>query len=439
MKYNIFIIALDNFHLSLLRNIKDGRDYNFYNLLPYDMMINPPKYNIDEIISRGEKELDNFNGKIHGIIGHWDFPTTSLLPVFREYCGLDGPSLESVLITENKYWTRIRSKRCIPGCTPNFQAVNPFDDNCAKKITLPYPFWLKPVVAFSSQMAFYVQNQQQLAKSLEIIRNGIGRFGKPFEKFIKIADMPEDIPVEIDGYHCIAEEPIVGKQCTAEGYVKDSKPEVYAIVDSYREGKFHSSFSRYQLPSNLPEPIKKRVRAKCIKITNEMGLNNTTFNIEVFWDEAKDKLCLLEVNSRLSKSHSPIFEDVAGMTQHKVAIDIELGYEPDFSIKRGKYNVAAKFMFRRYKDGIITRIPAKNEIKELENKYPGTRILIEVEEGDTLSELLGQDSYSYELAVIFMGASDTNELLKNYELLKQELHFEFKQFGRNNEIQKQIS
>ena len=111
------------------------------------------------------------------------------------------------------------------------------------------------------------------------------------------------------------------------------------------------------------------------------------------------------------------------MTQHKVAIDIELGYEPDFSTKNGKYNVAAKFMLRRHKDGIVKRIPTKKEINELENKFPGTRILIEVQEGDVLSELLGQDSYSYELAVIFMGGYNTEELLNNYELLKKELKF----------------
>lgn len=423
MKYNIFVIGLDNFHLSLLKNIDDGRDYTFHNLLPYNMIINPPKYDMDEIISLGKKELDDFKWDVHGIIGHWDFPTTSLLPVFRKYCGLDGPSLESVLITENKYWTRVRSNKCIPGCTPAFEAVNPFDINCTKEIGLPYPFWLKPVVSFSSQMAFYIKNAEQLKEAITQIKQGIGRFGEPFDKFLELADMPPGIPVDVNGYYCIAEEPMVGKQCTAEGYVKDFKPDIYAIVDSFREGKFHSSFSRYQLPSNLPRAIKNRIRTKCIKIINETGLNNTTFNIEIFWDEEKDKLCFLEINSRLSKSHSPIFEDVAGMTQHKVAIDIELGYDPDFSIKNGKYSVAAKFMLRYHEDGIVKRIPTKKEIDELENKFPGTRILIEVQEGDILSELLGQDSYSYELAVIFMGGSNTEELLSNYERLKKELNF----------------
>ena len=428
MTYNIFVVGMGDFNRKIIERIDDGRDYKFHRLLPEKFVHKPARYDIEEMIRVGKQELDEFDGEVHGIIGHWDFPVTSLLPVFREHCGLGGPALEDVLITENKYWVRVLSQEVIPNCTPEFQAVNPFDENALEDMRLTYPFWLKPTVSFSSQLSFFIENPEDFNNALETTRKQIGRFGEPFAKFMEIADLSEhsqDFPLEVDGYWCIAEKPIEGRQTTAEGYIKDGEGEVYGLVDSYRGGKLNSSFTRFQIPSTLPKPVKDRIERKCFKIINKIGLNNTPFNMETFYDEENDKLAFLEMNSRISQSHSPQFEHLAGMTHHKVAIDIALDEKPDFSIKDGKHGVSAKFMLRRYEDGEVLRTPTDEEVKEIEKKYPGTFIKIEVNEGDRLSDLTWQDPYSFILAAVYTGADNISELEKKYEAIEAELNFQF--------------
>jgi hypothetical protein len=51
-------------------------------------------------------------------------------------------------------------------------------------------------------------------------------------------------------------------------------------------------------------------------------------------------------------------------------------------------------------------------------------VALNVSIGQRLSELLEQDSYSYELADVFIGAQDEDELLRKYERCLEILTFE---------------
>lgn len=425
MDRNIFVMGLDDLHRDLLRSVRGAEDYAFHGLLDYDEVVHPSHYPIEGMLDQARRELNACEGKIDAIIGHWDFPTPPLIAELNAEYGLRGPSLASVLTAEHKYWCRLVQQRVLPEHTPDFQAVNPFDSRAAESIKLEYPFWLKPTIAFSSLLAFYIGNRRQLDQALDANRKGINLFGDAFQVFNKRCTLPPELPAEKDGYWCIAESIIGGEQCTAEGYVLNGKAQVYGIVDSFREGAYQSSFSRYQLPSGLPEGVQQRICNACERLVPELGLDNTAFNIEFFWDKDWDRIWLLEVNSRLSKSHSPLFLDVMGATHHEVAIDVALGREPDFPRYEGRCQVAAKFMMRRHRDAVVTRVPTKQEIADLEARYPGALIEIAVEEGMRLSDLKGQDSYSYEVAVVFMGGADTETLKNNYERFRQELPLEF--------------
>ena len=63
---------------------------------------------------------------------------------------------------------------------------------------------------------------------------------------------------------------------------------------------------------------------------------------------------------------------------------------------------------------------------QLKRDLPGV-MAVEVvpEEGQRLSELPGQDSYSYELASIFIGADDREQLRERYDRCVEGLRFEF--------------
>jgi hypothetical protein len=70
-------------------------------------------------------------------------------------------------------------------------------------------------------------------------------------------------------------------------------------------------------------------------------------------------------------------------------------------------------------------VPTQEEIQKVQEQVPGIAIDLIVREGMLLSELIEQDSYSYDLAHVHIGAQDQKELLAKYhqvlELLPLEL------------------
>lgn len=425
MTRHVFVIGLDDFHLRQLNTVRHAHEYAFHGLLHYDMVVNPESYPIDEMIDEGVRQIEGAGVRPDAIIGHWDFPTSALRVVFRDAYGLPGPSLESILIAEHKYWSRLRQATVVPENIPAFQSLDPFDEAAAAEVTLDYPFWIKPNIGFSSQMVYRVDGPRELDCALAGLRQGIGRFGEPFARFIERATLPDDIPAALDAHHCTLEKPIEGWQCTLEGYVRHGRVSVYGVVDSVREGEMNSSFARYEFPSQLPESVQARMTEITRQAIPSMELDDTPFNIEYFWDEQADQIWLLEVNTRISKSHSPLFIDVAGASHHEVAIDVALGRRPSFPRWEGRHHVAVKYMLRRYEDAVVTRVPTAEEIEVLEREFPGALIQIEVEEGDRLSEMRGQDAYSFEVAVIFLGGSSHDEVHRRYQELLEQLPLEF--------------
>jgi len=423
MNKNIFVIGLDDFHLDMARKVRHADTYTFHGLLDYDEIITPQTYPFDALLQKAERQLNNFEGTIDGIIIHWDFPASTLLPIICQRMGLQSASLESVLKCEHKYWARLEQSQVVPELTPRFEAVDPFDDQALDKIELSFPFWLKPVKSFGSHLGFRINNANDFAHAISRIRCDIPRLGDGFNQVLSHADLPGKV-ADIDGYHCIAEEITEGKQCGLEGYVHNGMLAVHGVIDGVKDAKNHS-FTRWEYPSVWPQGVQDRMLDATRRLMEHVGFDNSPFGIEFFWDASKDQLWILEVNTRISQSHSDQFIKVEGVSNHEVAIDVALGREPEFGLKLGKYSCAAKFMLRRYRDVTVTRIPTGDEIAAIEHDFPDSRIVILVKEGQALSSLRDQDSYSYEIANIFLGAQSQQELLARYHEVASRLNFAF--------------
>ena len=371
---------------------------------------------MEALLARARRQLDAFPEPVDAIIGYIDFPVSTILPLLLRHVGLPGPSFESVLYCEHKYWSRLLQQRCVPEAVPPFQALDPFAADAVDAVELDYPYWIKPVKAFLSQLGFRVQCHEDLVAAIAALRDGIERFGAPFNKLLEYARVPPDLPW-VDGNQCVVEGIIDGRQCTIEGFVFQGLVHVYGVVDSHRAPNA-SSFTRYQYPSELPQAELWRMHDVASKALAEIGFDGGLFNIEFFWDQAEDRLWLLEINPRMSKSHANMFELVAGVSHHEVAVDLALGREPRFPLQQGEHACAAKFMVRDFEHGPesrVTRVPSAGELERVREAFPEAEIEVKVREGMRLGELQDQDSYSYELAVIQLGGRDTDELLRKYE------------------------
>ena len=407
---DIFVVGLDDVHLAQLKTLPGSEQYVFHPLFTYREIKQQDAFAVGRLIDEGIRALQAFPGHVAAVIGYWDFPVSTTLPILRSSVDLPGPSLESVLKCEHKYWSRVLQTQVAEEHVPAFCAVDPFAEDRLQSVSLDFTFWLKPVKSVLSHLGFRIADKADFEEAIGHIQAEIHRYAEPFNLILEHAELPPEIAA-VDGYHCIAESIIsAGSQCTQEGYAFSGEIEVYGTIDSLRCGPNQSSFSRYQYPSTLPKAVRDRMTEITRRVVQHIGYDTAPFNIEYFWDATQDRIWLLEINTRISKSHAPLFRMVDGVYHHQVMVELGLGRRPRFVQGRGECVLAAKFMVRAYTDAWVNRVPTAAEIALVEKEVPCTQIQFAVREGMRLSELRDQDSYSFEVATVFAGANSQAEL-----------------------------
>ena len=421
---NVFVVGLNDFNLEMLRHLRGADGIEFHRLLDPALFYETEEFDIPGMLEQATAQLEAFEGSIDGICGYMDFPVSTMLPLLCERFGTSSVSLDALLKCEHKYWARLCQREAIPEHIPGFAAFDPFDDDALAKIGLQFPFFVKPIKSSGSRLGFRIDKPEDFDHAVEAFRAHIGTISEPFDYILEQTELPPEVG-EIGGGHCLAEEIIGGRQCTLEGYSYQGKVMTTGIIDSIRYPQV-ISFFRYQYPSQLPERVQRKMTLITERIMKYVGYDNSSFNIEYFWDEQIDKVWLLEINTRISQSHSNIFEKVDGVSNQQLTIDLALGRKPDMPQGEGEFPLAAKFFHRLFQaDAKVKRVPSEKEIAKIEKEIPGTRVLPQVKPGMWLSELPEQDSYSFAVAYVYMGADDQESLLQNYDRVIDQLHFEF--------------
>lgn len=419
-KKQIFVVGLDDFNLEKLKRLPEAKECEFHPAVKYEEMRGLEQFDMKALIETAFKRIDD-HGKIDAIVSYYDFPGTDLVPIIAARYKLIGPTLESVLKCEHKYWSRLEQNKVIPRSVPMFMAFDPFDDQAYQKIEMIPPFWIKPIKSFRSFLAYRINSEYEFNDYMHEVRDHIDYMSEPFNYIFKNYQLPEEFAYMKET--CIAESPISGHQCTVEGYVYDGEVVVYGIVDSVRE-EDRSSFARYEYPSSLPQEIQFRMADLTRRAITQIGLNNSAFNIEFFYNHTVNQIFLLEINPRISQAHTDIFEKVHGVSHHSIMLNLALGRRPKALEYKGKHRIASNFMLRIYETGRVKKVPSQEEVDKLREKYPELTLKMHVKEGMHLSDLQGQDSYSYELANMFLGARNQEELIQKYDDCMANLSFE---------------
>lgn len=430
MSQHVYVIGLDDFNLEKLKHLDRFGDYEFHELLSRRRVkaVESGDLTMKQLYD-GAREVLRDAAEVDGVVGYWDFPVQTMVPLLCREFELPGPTLESVLRCEHKLWGRLEHTRTVPDITPDFQAFDPFDDDPLAELDMDYPFWVKPIKGTDSLLNFYIENEDDFAAALARIRDEVGALAEPFNYLLEQAKLPPEV-AWAKGHTCLAEAPLSGRQHTVSGYVHEGEVTVYGIIDSLNYDDVdayadYPSFLCYQYPSRLSETVQAEMRRLSAKVMKQLRYDQAAFNIEFFYDETSGELGLLEINPRISQSHGDLYEKVDGAPNHKLMVDLALGHDPALPSGEGGFDYAAKYYLRRFEDARVTRVPSEEEIADVEAKYPGVIVELEVEAGMMLSDLIEQDSYSYELAHIYLGAERRSGLQETFDQVVDLLTFEF--------------
>jgi hypothetical protein len=425
---DVFIIGLDDFNRQKLASMRDSDRYRLHGVLDPAEILETYDFPIADMLERAGSQISDWQSNtgrgVDGIVGYMDFPVSTMLPLLCERFDVTSPTLESLLKCEHKYWSRLVQREVVPDHIPRFQAFDPFDDDAFSQIDLEPPFWIKPIKSSGSMLGFRILSRDDFDRAIAQIREEIHLISGPFDFVLDQADLPQEV-TDIGGHYCLAESIIGGRQCTVEGYSFDGEVETFGIIDSvrYQNG---SSFFRYQYPSTLPDLVREKMIEITKTVISHIGFDNSAFNIEYFWDRERNHIWLLEINTRVSMSHSDVFEKVDGQTNQQVSVQVACGERPDFPKGQGPYKAAAKFFWRTFDgDARVTAVPSADEIEAVKQRFPATVVRPQVKVGMKLSDLLEQDSYSYAICQIYLGGDDTKNLLDKFVSCQEMLTFEF--------------
>ncbi|MFJ2094560.1 acetyl-CoA carboxylase biotin carboxylase subunit family protein [Streptomyces sp. NPDC087901] len=408
---NIFVLGLDDANLPTLNAVPEPDSYRFHPLLSLDEL-QEGEVSVADLMTRARTVLDAHEGPIDAIVGYWDFPVSTLVPMLGREYNTRTTSLESIVKCEHKYWSRLEQQKAIEEY-PNFGRVDLDSADPRPPDGVSFPMWLKPALAYSSELAYSVSDMTEFQSAVDRIREGIGRVGRPFDSVLEMLELPPEM-VGVGGQVCLAEETMTGIQVAVEGYVHDGDVTVYGVLDSINYPG-SSCFLRHQYPSTLPDSVIQKLHQVSKRTMRQIGMDSATFSIEYFYDPQADEISLLEVNPRHSQSHAELFAYVDGVPNHDRMIRLALGLDPASPGGQGPYRMAAKWYYRWFGEGRVHQVPTPSELAAIEREIPGVRIDVVPAEGQKLSSVSQQDSYSYEIAHIFTGADDEEGLRRKFD------------------------
>ncbi|TXS36410.1 ATP-grasp domain-containing protein [Streptomyces sp. OR43] len=408
---NIFVLGLDDANLPTLNAVPDADTYRFHPLLSIQEL-QEGEVSVADLMSRARAVLDAHDGSIDAIVGYWDFPVSTLVPMLGREYHTRTTSLESVVKCEHKYWSRLEQRKVIDAY-PNFGRVDLDSADPRPPDGVAFPMWLKPALAYSSELAYSVADITEFRAAVDRIRQGIGRVGRPFDAVLSLLELPPEM-AGVGGQVCLAEEAMTGLQVAVEGYVHEGEVTVYGVLDSINYPG-SPCFLRHQYPSALPPKVIRKLHEVSRRTMRQIGMDSATFSIEYFYDPKTEEISLLEINPRHSQSHAELFAYVDGTANHHRMIRLALGLDPAAPRGQGPYRMAAKWYYRWFGEGKVHHVPTPSDLAAVERRIPGVRIDVVPAEGQKLSSVSQQDSYSYEVAHIFTGADDEKGLRRKFD------------------------
>lgn len=338
-----------------------------------------------------------------GIVAFDDYPASPLGVALAERLGLPGPRLAASLLCHHKYWSRLRQCELVPEAVPAFAPVDLAEAPAAPP--LPFPFWLKPVKSSLSHLGFRIDSAAQYQAALARARAELPAYVAAFDELLALAPgLPPPGYPALGGRAMIAEALVGGRQCTLEAFVQGGAMRLLGIADSICFPG-HPSFSRFVYPSALPAAAQARMEAIARRVIAGIGFDGGLFSMEFFFDEARDRVWLIEINPRYCPQFADLYAMVDGTSSHQVMVELACGLVPEIRPGAGPCRAAASFVWRRFSDGRVVQAPEAADLARLHEAVPDAHVEFLARAGERLCDL-PQDAYSFRYAVVNIGAPD---------------------------------
>ncbi len=367
---------------------------------------------IDEMVT-------TWKGRIHGVTSSSDYPGATVAGAIATRLGLPGSPPHRVIGTSHKYYSRLIQRDAAPDATPEFELVDPHDPNPRLR-TLTYPCFIKPVKGAFSVMAGRLETEADLTAFLR--RPAVAEFIVNYVHiFNQLVTSLTDY--EINGSYFLAEELLHGRLTTVEGFVHHGEVNVIGIVDSITHPDT-KSFIRFDYPSALPAPLQQRMVDLARLVIGALKLDHSFFNIEMIYDEATDRLGIIEVNPRICGQFADLYQKVDGTSTYELALALAVGQPPALQRGAGQYAAASSYPLRIFQPMRVINAPDDRRVAEIQTAFAGTLVWLECTAGQALADFESlEDGTSYRYGIVNLGGDSPADVQTRFNRIVDELGF----------------
>ena len=367
-------------------------------------------FDIFKFVEQLEKKFRRI--KLDAIISSNEQFGALVASLLGERLGLPAMSTRAVLNAQHKGLARELLRQHVPEASVPF-ATFPNTVKSADEIGLPFPFYTKPIKAAYSVLARRVDSFEALRQHLAFGAYEtfiIKRLVRPFNDVVAHLQASD-----INGHWMIAEQLIDGAQVNVDGYVEQGQVHVLGVIDAVMYPGT-DAFLRWEYPSRLSAPDVDRIHQTTKAVISALGIDHGLFNVELRLDPLTGACKVIEVNPRMAKQFSDMYEAVDGVNLHALAIRLALGEPSDVeALKRvgGKHKFATSFVYRRFDGQPQPHFPGAVEMAALYRFDADAHPVTFRKKG---SELKRESKWlrNYRYACLNLAAGSETELTEKY-------------------------
>ncbi|MFM9883114.1 MAG: acetyl-CoA carboxylase biotin carboxylase subunit family protein [Burkholderiales bacterium] len=286
-----------------------------------------------------------------------------------EQLELPGTKPEAVLAAQHKLHARRVLQAVAPEANIDFADLDVcYGGEIPQGLT--YPVFVKPVKAAFSVLAREVRSRRELDAHTRFGRRElwvIRRLVEPFEQV-----MQQRLPQAGTAHRMMLEDPvpISTPQFNLDGWVFKGQAEVLGVVDAVMYPGTQA-FMRWEFPSRLAIDIQARALDVARRFLARIDFTYGFFNMEFFYDAARDRLAVIEFNPRLASQFSDLYRRVLGADAHGMSLALALGSDPLTVPRQAPSAGAAASLVYRVFPGEATRpMPSAAQEAQFARQYP---------------------------------------------------------------------
>jgi biotin carboxylase len=326
--------------------------------------------------------------------------------LLAERMGWPGTPVAAVIACQHKLLAREVLQSVAPEANVDFEML---DWRYGEAIPhgIGYPVFVKPVKAAFSVLARTVRNRDELAAltrfsrwELWVIRHLV----EPFEQVARAR-----LPRAASAHRMLLEEPIAARQYNLDGYVFEGEVRTLGIVEPVMYPGTQA-FMRWIYPSTLTTGVRARALDVARRFLQAVGFTHGMFNLEFFYDAARDRLSVIEFNPRMASQFSDLYLRVDGIDLHRVALELAHGRDPA-ALPRAQPSAGAagSFVYRTFDPAASPVMPSAAQQRALATQFPDALLFpFQKTPGEIARDFKWLGSYRY--GILHLGGRDMVDL-----------------------------